>query len=135
MANVARVQNKLRLFRESINLVHRGLQGRNHVWIRRLIEAHVAVADLHEAQLTHFVGLHLRTHVRGESTRRQYSAFNYAKRTGSGPGHALQKTSPIDTVIIVVMLNESTDIRVSQILFRHLSSNSDIRHIGWPWRR
>src|SRR5579872_5214621 len=111
MADIASVQNELRLFGESVNLIHRSLQGGNHVWVRRLIEAHVAVADLRKAQLPHFVGLHLRTHVRGESARRQYSAFDYAQRAGSGPGHALQKTPSVDSIIIVIMLNESTGIR------------------------
>src|SRR6266496_111127 len=51
MADVAGVQHEFRCRRQSIDFVHRGLQRAGHVGIGGLIESHVAVADLYEAQL------------------------------------------------------------------------------------
>ena len=55
MTDVTGVQKELGLFGKSINFVPGCLQCRDHVGIGRLIESHVAVTDLHEAELAPFV--------------------------------------------------------------------------------
>src|SRR5262245_23661927 len=61
VADVAGVQQELWRRRERIDLVHRSLQRARYVRIRRLVESHVAIADLREAQLAfHLRGIKLR---------------------------------------------------------------------------
>ena len=50
MRDVAGVQHELGRNGQRVDLRDRGLQRSNHVGIRGLVEAHVAVADLHEAE-------------------------------------------------------------------------------------
>ena len=58
MTDVTGVQKELGLSGKSIDLIHSGFQCCDHVGIGWFIESHVAVADLYEAQLSHFVRLH-----------------------------------------------------------------------------
>src|SRR5690242_6269029 len=48
VGDVSGMKNELGGFGEGVNLVHSSFQRRYYIWIRRLIEAHVAVADLYE---------------------------------------------------------------------------------------
>jgi hypothetical protein len=98
----------------------------------------VAIADLRKGQPANFVGMHLGTHLGAEGIRFQHTAFNDAESAGAGPSHALQKTSAVYSVIIMVMLNQSTDIRIRQIPFSHsfLRSRDVVRcHIDRRRRR
>ena len=112
MADVAGMQDEFRLLGKSIDLIYRGLQCCDHVGIGRLIEPHVAVADLHKTELPHFVGLRFRSHVKGERSRSQHTAFNHAECSCARPSHAFQKSSTVNSVLMVVMLDEAIGIRV-----------------------
>src|SRR5437588_6361595 len=112
MADIAGVQNKIRLLWKSIDLVHRSLQCCDHVGIGGLVESHVAVANLHETEFSHFVGLHLRAHLGGQSARCQHASLNNTEGTGASPRHALQKATAVDSVIIMVVLDESSSFRI-----------------------
>src|SRR6266436_3479024 len=50
VADISGMQQELRRIRQPVDLVHRGLQRPRYIRIRRFVESHVAVADLHEAQ-------------------------------------------------------------------------------------
>src|SRR5437879_7643248 len=100
MADVSGVQQELGLHRESIDFVHCGLQGGDHVGISRLVESHVAVADLYEAEFSNFAGLHRRAAMRPKGVRFQHASLHYTEGAGASPGHALQKTSAVDSIVI-----------------------------------
>jgi hypothetical protein len=61
----------------------------------------VAVADLHEAKFAGGSrGIYFgRT---TEAERFQYAALHHAQRSGAGPGHALQKATAVDAIVVVV---------------------------------
>ena len=57
VAYIPRVQHEFGWRRQTINFVYGRLQCPYHIQVRRLIKSHVAVADLHKAQLAHgFLG-------------------------------------------------------------------------------
>src|ERR1700747_67999 len=101
MADVAGVQHEFWSCRQRVDLVHRDSQSCSNVRICGLVESHVAVADLHEAQFTHCVlGTQLWHPAQG--VRFQYASLNYAKRASTNPSHALQKAATIDSVVVMV---------------------------------
>src|SRR5262249_69672 len=120
MADVASMQDEFGLLGKRVDLVHGGFQGPDYIRICRFIESHVAVTDLHKTDPTHFVGLHLRAQLRSESVGLQHSTFNQAECTGAGPGHTFKKSTAIDSVVIVIVLDKPTGVRIKQFLFRHL---------------
>ena len=63
MTDVPSVQKEFGLLGKSIDLIHGSFQCGDHVRIGRLVETHVAVADLYEAELSQFVRLHARSRV------------------------------------------------------------------------
>src|SRR5207248_723129 len=106
VADVAGVQKKFRSDGEAIDLVHSGLQSPRDVRIGRFIKAHVAVADLGEAQFaSYFLGHLPRVQLRqaAHAVGAQHAAADHAKSAGAGPGHALQEAAPVDAVMIVVV--------------------------------
>jgi hypothetical protein len=52
VAQVASVDDEIRLLRQSVDLIDGGLQGGRYIGIRRFVEAHVAVADLDEVEFS-----------------------------------------------------------------------------------
>ena len=79
----------------------------------------MAVADLHEGEMSHFVGLHVGAHLGSKGVRFQHASLNYTECAGAGPGHAFQKTSAVDSVFIVVVLDKSAWVRIEQFRFCH----------------
>src|SRR5438270_12754202 len=100
MGNVAGVNQEFGLGLEGFDPIKGDLYGGRDIRVRRLVESHVAVAQLHEAQLAvHFLF--------GGFTERvgsKNSALHNAKRAGPRPSHAFQKSSAINAVIVVVLL-------------------------------
>src|SRR5690348_5886155 len=115
MADVACVQNEYRGDGQPVDFFNGRLQRGGDVGIRGLVEAHVAIADLHEAEIS---GGFLSADARkvAEAVRIQHAAFDYAESAGAGPSHAFEKTAAVDTVVIVVVQDYIT------ILLRHSAS-------------
>ena len=103
MADVSRVQQKLRRRRQRIDLIDRRFLSSGHVQIRRFVESHVAVADLHEAQLARCRGIRSQIGKPAQAVRLQYAALHHAQRARSCPRHALQKSAAIDSVLVVIV--------------------------------
>src|SRR5580692_10668549 len=101
MADVAGVQQEVWLVRQPIDLAHCRLQGHDHVWISRLVESHVAIADLHEAEITRFVSVP--NCVLGEGPRNRDAAAQSPNQASACPCHTLQKTAAIDAVVVEVL--------------------------------
>src|SRR5438445_6283303 len=134
MADVARVQKERGLLGKGIDFVHSGLQRTDHIGIGRLVESHVAVTDLHKAELLHFVGLRLRALLRAQSEGFQHASLNHTERARTGPGHTLQKSPAIDAVISMVVLDEAAWVRIEKVLSRHsrfLRFKNVVHHICW----
>src|SRR5262249_52226393 len=75
-----------------------------NVRVRSFIKAHVAVADLCEAQLARRLrrsNFRKRAHAVGI----QNTTFNYAKGASAGPGHTLQEAAAVHAVGVLVMQN------------------------------
>jgi hypothetical protein len=98
VGDVARVQHELGGHRERVDLVDGRLQRPHDIGIRRLVESHVAVADLDEAKLARRHGP--RHAAQGE--RLQDAALHDAEGSRSGPRHAGQESPPVDPVVVVV---------------------------------
>jgi hypothetical protein len=60
----------------------------------------VAVADLHEAELALLFG------AVAESIGLQHSALDYTQDPSTRPRHAFEKAPTVDSVMIVIVLNE-----------------------------
>src|SRR5579884_3525087 len=99
MADVAGVQQKLRLHVKRLYAVECGLKSPGDVRIGGLVESHVAVADLNEAEFA------LRLHSRGvrQGIGLEHSSLNYAQSARSCPRHTFQKAAAVDAVVVVVM--------------------------------
>src|SRR5438874_13757984 len=99
MTDVAGVQKELGRNRQSVNLVHGGLQRSGNVWIRGLVEAHVAVADLREAQFaSHFLGVQRRQ--AAETIGTKDAAADHAEGSRASPGHAFQESAPVNSILV-----------------------------------
>src|SRR5207245_5329643 len=90
------------------DFVHRSLQRAGHIRIGGLIESHVAVADLYEAQLA----CGFRRANFGEAAQAvgfQNPAFHDTKRSGTCPSHALHKSTPVYPLVVVIVQNRSEE--------------------------
>src|SRR5271165_2233656 len=122
MADVTGVQHEGGRDWQRIDFVHRRLQGAHHVRVRRLVEPHVAVADLDE---TEFAFIFMAPH-KGETAQAvgaEYAAFDHAKGARPRPRHTLQETSAVNSVMVVVVQNFVADFGFQTclaILFIHL---------------
>src|SRR5437763_11728296 len=100
MGNVAGVNQEFGLGLEGFDPIKGDLQGGRDIRVRWLVESHMAVAQLHEAQLAvHFL--------LGGFTERvgtENSALHNAKRARPRPSHAFQKSSAINAVMVVVVV-------------------------------
>src|SRR5208337_380622 len=121
MADVTGVQHEGGRDWQRIDFVHRRLQCAHHVRVRRLVEPHVAVADLDE---TEFAFIFMAPH-KGETAQAvgaEYAAFDHAKGARPRPRHTLQETSAVNSVMVVVMQKLVVDSRLNTlvaILFIH----------------
>src|SRR5439155_26421803 len=88
VADISGVQHELRRRRKSVNLVHRRFQCTCNVRIGRLIEAHVAVADLYEAEFAESL-FSAQLRQPAEAVRFKHAAAHYAEGPGTCPCHAL----------------------------------------------
>ena len=106
MGNVAGVNQEFGLGLEGFDPIKGDLQGGRDIRVRRLVESHMAVAQLHEAQLAvHFL--------LGGFTERvgtENSALHNAKRARPRPSHAFQKSSAINAVMVVVVVVLADDL-------------------------
>src|SRR5258708_29901428 len=104
MADVPGVEHELGRRRQGIDLVDSRFKGGSHVRIGRLVEPHVAVADLNEAEVS--LGLLFSDLGKtAEAIRLHDSAVDHAQGPRAGPSHALQEPSAVDSVIVVLMQN------------------------------
>src|SRR5271165_5588351 len=102
MADIPRMQQEFRRRRQRVNFIDSSLQGSRNIRIRRLVETHVTVADLHETQLAlHVARAHLckAAHAVGF----QNAALHDAERARSRPRHAFQEAAAIDPILIVIV--------------------------------
>ncbi len=97
---------------QAVDLVDSRLQCGGDIGIRRLVEAHMAVADLDEVEFS-LRGILL---VLAEGLRREDSAAHGPEDAGSRPGHALQKAAAVNAVVVVVVSNQ----------VRHVSPRKDV---------
>src|SRR5208282_436571 len=140
VADVARVQQKLGLAGQSVDLVHRRLQGRNYIRIGGLIESHVAVADLYKAEVSALAAVVI--HAFGKGTRHWNATTHGPDQSGACPGHALEKSPAIDPVVVEVLHSLIYDILV--IHFPHFAlrgvlpfeviTGKDSFYSRWRWR-
>src|SRR5579872_6028953 len=98
MTEVAGMDDELGLDRKSVDLVDGRLERAVDIGIRRFVESDMAVADLNEGQFTFGISQLL-----PESLRRGNPAGKAPNHSSAGPGHALQKSSTVDPVVVVVM--------------------------------
>ena len=83
-----------------VDLVDRQLQRPGDVLVGRLVEADVAVADLHEAEACCQRGLRYRcVGGGGKESGRGHAARHRPQKAGARPGHAAEKISPVDAVV------------------------------------
>ncbi len=101
MREVAGVNEKLRLLGQRVDLVDGGLQRAGNVRIGRLVEADVAVADLDKREV-----VFRWFRVGSQQFRGGHASGDRPDDTGSGPRHALQKASAVDTVFEKIAINE-----------------------------
>src|ERR1700678_1651691 len=111
MADIARVQQEFGRRRQSIDFVHSRPERAGNVRIRRLVESHMAVADLHETQLSSHL-LRVKFTATAHAERLQYAALHHAQCARSGPGHTFEKTPPVDSVVVVIVYNFLTRLAV-----------------------
>jgi hypothetical protein len=100
MAQIAGVNDEFRRFREGVDFVDGRGEGGANVGIGGLVEAHVAVADLHKGKLAFRCLLGEAFLAQGKGL--QHSALNDAEGTGACPGHALEKTAAVHSIFVQV---------------------------------
>src|SRR5689334_17960396 len=92
MADVPGVNDELRRIRKRIDARHGLLEGANHVFVGRLVESDMTVADLYKVQAAavhHGVVCVL---------AKGYAALHSPQQAGARPLHAFEKAAPVDAV-------------------------------------
>src|SRR5947207_185208 len=102
MADVSGMKNEIRRRGQCVDLGDSGLQGAGYICIGGLVETHVAVTDLDEAKFSLGI-LACDLGKTAEAVGLQDPAFHHAKGAGTGPRHTFQETSPVNSVMVVVM--------------------------------
>ena len=102
MADVSGMKNEIRRRGQCVDLGDSGLQSAGYICIGGLVETHVAVTDLDEAEFSLGI-LAANLGKTAEAVGLQDPAFHHAKGAGAGPGHALQETSAVNSIMVVVM--------------------------------
>src|SRR5258708_21252887 len=98
MRQVAGVNDKLGCGGQRVDFVHRRLQCRSDVRMGGLVEACMAVADLDEAEIS-FPAMCV--FAKGSGARN--AAGDCPDDACSGPGHAVQESAAVDTVVAIVV--------------------------------
>lgn len=105
MGEIARVQNKIRLFGQGIDAGNCFLERGGDVGVDTfLVEADVRIADLHEAKAA-FHGIRCAGAGREQGGTQQATA-HAPEHAGAGPGHTFEESPAVQTVAIVVVQNE-----------------------------
>src|SRR2546429_5988764 len=94
------VKNEFWSCRQTFNFAHRHFKRCRDIRIRGLVESHVAVADLDEAQLSHGV-LRICFRHSAQGVGLQHSTLNYAEGARTRPGHALQEPSAVNSIVVM----------------------------------
>jgi hypothetical protein len=105
MADVAGVEQELGPHRGRVDLLNGYPQGGHHVGIGGFVEPHVAVTDLNEAQLARLGSSGGQTGRIAEAVGPQNSAFNNVQSSGSSPGHAFEKSTAVNAIVVVIVKN------------------------------
>jgi hypothetical protein len=84
--------------RQCVDLFDGCLESGADIRVGGLVEAHMAVADLDEAQFAR-----RRHRMLAEGLRRQHAAADGPDHACSGPGHALQEAAAINTVVVTIV--------------------------------
>src|SRR4030095_8590935 len=103
MADIAGVEQKLRQSWCVIDPVNRHPQGGHYVGVGRLVEPHVAVADLDEAQLP---SGGLSKIGSAEAVGSENPTLHDQEGSSAGPGHAFQESTAVNSVVVVIVPNE-----------------------------
>src|SRR5262249_13355888 len=91
---VARVDHEARRGPQRVAAIEQRLERRRRVAVRLALEADVRVADLHEAEAA---GRGVRRFGRWQGARRQHAADRSPDERRTGPGHAREKPSTIES--------------------------------------
>src|ERR1051325_496482 len=103
MGEVAGVEDKFGAVRQGVDACDGGFEGAGDVFVGFFVKADVGVADLDELEVGRRCGGDFRA--RGEGSRGQQAAGDGPYHAGAGPGHAFEKTAPVDAVGIVVVFD------------------------------
>jgi hypothetical protein len=98
---------------ESVNLVHSRLERADNIGIRGLVKSHMAIANLREGKATGFVGY--RFTLGTQRVRLENASRNYTDRPGSSPSHAFQKSTAINSVLLMVVPNQAPGFLIERI--------------------
>lgn len=101
VGEIAGVENEIRRRRQRVDLGHRFLQGAEHILVCFLVEPNVAVADLHEGEIS--ADLRRLGAAWPQNSRDDEAAARGPEHARSGPGHAFQKAAPVDAVMVVIV--------------------------------
>ena len=97
MTDVAGMDHEGGLLRQRDDLADRFLQRAARIGIGRLVEAHMAVADLQEGE-----PLRVRRHgLAHDAQRVRHAAGNSPKHAGADPGHAFEDFAPVYAIVAV----------------------------------
>src|ERR1700730_15770749 len=97
MGHVAGMDDESGLDRQVLDFVDRLFERANGVWIGRLVEADMTVADLQESKPTRLRSFWPRVYPHG--TRRP--AANWPKDASPRPDHAFQDLAPAQAAIVI----------------------------------
>src|ERR1700680_2334851 len=89
------------LGRQRDDLADRFLERAPRIGIARLVEAHVAVADLQEGEALRLL-CHRLAH---DAQRMRHAAGNGPKHAGADPGHAFENFATVNTIVAVEIVH------------------------------
>src|ERR1700685_1524246 len=101
MADVAGVQQEVWRRRQRVDFIYGCLESSHNIRIGRLVEAHVAVADLNKAEVSTSAGM--LGNIFRESPGNGNAAAHGPYQTRPGPGHAFQKSAAVDNVVVEIL--------------------------------
>src|SRR5882762_1464229 len=103
MADIAGMKQEFGRLLQRIDLVYRRLKRSRNIRVRRLVESHVAIANLYKTKLAGRYRRLVEIGKLAQAIRLQHAALHYAQRASAGPCHALQKSAAIDAVVVVIV--------------------------------
>jgi len=99
VADVTGMDHESGFLRQRDDLVHGLLKRAERIGIGRLVEAHMAVADLQERQALNVLRLRLR--LAHDAQRVRHAAGNGPKHAGADPGHAFEDFTSVYAIVAV----------------------------------